>query len=354
MTNYPRITEVARAMPQRRIEQWMVKFWSEQRFSNQLEDTDRLLEVFDNAGIKTRHFCMDPGWYMREQDFEAKNNAYIEHAVSLSTKAIKSVLKKSKLNVSDIDYLIFVSSTGLATPSIDARILGSMGFDSHIRRTPIWGLGCAGGAAGLSHAYHHLLGHPRERVLVISLELCSLTFHFSDYSKSNFVATALFGDGCSAAVLSGSETEDRRGPQILASQSTLWPDSLDVMGWNVLNEGMQVVFSKAIPVVVMRKARENIEGFLKEHDFSLKDLDHFIAHPGGTKVLEAYERALKLPKEIFSDSYSVLRKCGNVSSVTVMLVLEEVLRSQKASAGELGLLTALGPGFSSEHLLLRF
>lgn len=354
MKSLPRITHVVRAMPDRKIEQWMISFWSEQRFRDKLENVDRMLGVFENAGIKHRHFCMPPGWYLTEQDYEAKNEAYIEQAVVLSKKGVTKVLKEAGLTPADIDYVIFISTTGLATPSVDARLMGDMGFDPHTRRSPVWGLGCAGGAAGLSQAYHHLLGHPGERVLVITLELCSLTFHFDDFSTSNFVATALFADGCAVALVSGAETGDERGPQILDTRSTLWPDSLDVMGWNIHNQGMQVVFSKAIPVIVMRKSQENIASFLKEHDLAIDDIDHFIPHPGGTKVLEAYERALKLPRQSLQDAYTVLKECGNVSSVTVLLVLEELLKRGAPQAGDIGFLTALGPGFSSEHLLLRF
>lgn len=354
MTNHPRITGVARAMPPRRIEQWMVRYWSEQRFQDKMDLNDSLLQIFDNAGIKRRHFCMPPAWYLEPHDFEEKNNAYIEQSLALSQQAVQEVLYQADLKVDDIDYLLFVSTTGLATPSIDARLIGSMGFDPHTRRSPVWGLGCAGGAAGLSQAHHYLLGHPRHRVLVVTVELCSLTFHFEDFTKSNFVATALFADGCAAAVLSGAETGDDRGPSILDTRSTLWPDSLDVMGWNFHNEGMQVVFSRAIPAIVMRKAKQNIDEFLKHHDMDIGDLNHFIAHPGGTKVLEAYERSLGIDPAMNDLARHVMQDCGNVSSVTVMLVLEEFIKRQACRTGDRGLLTALGPGFSSEHLLLQW
>ena len=354
--SYPKIVKVSLALPEHKVNQKIAREWARERFSSAFKDIDRLVDVFDNSGIENRYFCVPPEWFSGDdKSFQEKNDTYIEHATLLSNSAISSCLNSTEIGAGDVDYLIFVSTTGLATPSIDARLIGSVDMNPHIRRTPIWGLGCAGGAAGLSHAYHYILGHPKARVMLVALELCGLTFHFQDMSKSNLVATALFGDGCAAVLVTGEEVEDGlEGPIILGTQSTLWPDSLKVMGWNIYNEGMQVVFSRAIPVIVRKMAKENIEVFLKQHDLRLEDIDHFIAHPGGTKVLDAYEEALNLRPGLTDVSRKILSEYGNVSSVTVLMVLERFMRSGMTQKGDLGLVTALGPGFSSEHMLVRF
>lgn len=351
----PHLIAVASAAPPHVVPQSLAREWARQRFSGAFPDIDRLIGVFDNSGIEQRRFCVPPEWFMEEKGFGEKNDEFIRQATSLGAEAAQKCLERAGVHADEIDYLMFISTTGLATPSIDARLIGLLGMRADTRRTPIWGLGCAGGVAGVSHAWHHLLGHPNERVLVVNVELCGLTFHFSDLGKSNLVATALFADGAAAVLLEGGGLPRRAGSvAILGTRSTLWPDSLAVMGWNVHNEGMQVVFSRAIPGIVRQKSRENLESFLKAHDLAMADVDHFVCHPGGVKVLEAYEQALSLPPARTAVAREILRDWGNVSSVSVLLVLEKFLADGIVRSGDLGLMTALGPGFSSEHALLRF
>jgi len=344
------------AMPPHILTQADARDFAQLHFSGALGDLERLLAVFDNAEIETRRTCMPLEWFGRPHDVEEKNNAYIDWAVRLSAEAIRNCLAQVDVLPGDIDYLIFVSTTGMANPSIDARLIGKLGFSPHTRRTPVWGLGCAGGAAGLAHAFHHARGHPDGKTLVVALELCSLTFHFGDKSKSNLVAAALFGDGAAAALVCG--TADRkgesRGPEILGTMSTLWPDSIDVMGWNIVNEGMQVVFAQAIPAIVRRLARDNIAKFLAVHGLGLSDIDHIIAHPGGARVISAYEQALALTNGKMDAAREVLREYGNMSSASVLCVLDRFMRPGRTQPGQHGLVTALGPGFCSEHVLVRF
>jgi alkylresorcinol/alkylpyrone synthase len=224
---------------------------------------------------------------------------------------------------------------------------------SNIRRTPIWGLGCAGGAAGLSHGYHHLLGHPKERVLIVAVELCGLTFQQNDFSRSNFVATAIFGEGAAAVVMTGDEVASK-GIKVLDTRSTFWPNSLDVMGWNVMNTGMQVVFSQSIPQIVHDHARENFEAFFADHGLTINDISYLIFHPGGTKVIEAYENALNLTNGKMDVCRQVLRDFGNMSAVSVLFVLEEHLQKCPQGTCKYGVISALGPGFCCENLLVRF
>jgi alkylresorcinol/alkylpyrone synthase len=310
------------------------------------------LPVFDHAGIERRQLCMPLDWYRVPHDFASKNDQYLESAVALSRAAIDAVLDRCDVSPRDIDHLVFVSSSGLATPTIDARLLGAMGFAADTLRTPVFGLGCAGGALGLVCAAQLLRGQPRQKLLLVNVELCSITFQHQDLSRSNFVATALFGDGVSATLLTGGEV-DMPGLEVVATGTWLWPDSLDVMGWNFQNHGMQVVFSQRIPKIVRDEMRGCLSAFLGKHGLGLDDVAHLLIHPGGAKVLRAYQDALGLSAERLSLSREVLRDHGNCSAVTVMTVLERFLREARYDPGELALLTALGPGFSAGHVLVR-
>jgi alkylresorcinol/alkylpyrone synthase len=312
-----------------------------------------LLDVFENAQIGERYFSVPADWYREPHTFVEKNEEYVRSCDKLGVTAVKDCLRQLQMEANQVDYIIFVSTTGIATPSIDARLINQLDMRSNVRRTPIWGLGCAGGAAGLSHAYHYLLGHTKERVLVVAIELCGLTFQQDDFSKSNFIATALFGEGAAAVLMTGDEVE-LEGVNVMDTRSTFWPDSLDVMGWNVMNTGLQVVFSQSIPKIVKARAKENLEGFLEEHDLGLRDIDYFILHPGGTKVVEAYESALGLSNGKLNFCRQALHDYGNMSSVSVLFVLAEHMKQFPLHSGKYGLISALGPGFCAESLLVRF
>lgn len=315
-------------------------------------DIERLLPLFDSTDIDRRYICHPIDWFTSPKSFREKNDDYIRWSLELGSQVILQALERAGLKPSDVDYLIFVSTTGLATPSMDARLIGKLGMGEHTRRTPIWGLGCAGGVAGLSHAHHHALGHPDSITVVVAVELCSLTFHFGDKSKSNLVATALFGDGAAAVVVAGDAT-GHTGLEIVDTESTLWPDSTDVMGWDFESEGMQVVFSRDIPSIVLRESKRNISEFLGRRSLSVNQMQFFVAHPGGAKVIAAYEEALTLPPDAMQGARDVLRDFGNMSSASMLFVLDRFLRNGQNLPGSYGLATALGPGFSSELVLLR-
>jgi len=348
----PKLLGVRTAVPPYRISQSEAALFARKHFGPLVHDFDRLLPVFENAGIETRYFSAPLEWIGNGRSPAEKNERYIKSATDLSVEATASLLESLNLRAGDINYIIYVNTTGLATPSIDARIINRLGFRSDVRRTPVWGLGCAGGAAGLSHAYHHALGHPKERILVVACELCGLTFMPDDYSKSNVVAAALFGEGAAAALVIGDEV-GRQGSEIIDSQSRFFPDSLDVMGWNVVSKGLQVVFAQRIPEIVAANAKDDISGFLRKHNLTLDDIDAFIFHPGGVKVINAYRTALGLQNGELSVAQDILREYGNMSSVTVLFVLERQFRTKPSRAGDYGLVSALGPGFCSESLLLR-
>ena len=343
-----RIIATGIAVPPHNVPRSIAENYAREHFGGRIRDLEKYLPIFMNTGIEQRNFCVPPEWFSSSKSLSEKNRTYIEWATKLGHEAAATCLNSAGLYSHEIDHIIFVSTTGMATPTIDARLINTLKLRQDIRRTPVWGLGCVGGAAGLVMADDYLRAFPESRVLLVAVELCSLTFLFDDYTVSNLVATSLFADGA-VAVLLESEGD---GPEIFATHSQTWPDSLDVMGWNFLDDGLQVVFSKSIPGIVRKNIREDITGFLLHQGLSLGDIDSYLIHPGGSKVLEAYQEALNLHPEQLEHSYQIIKNHGNMSSVTVLYILDEFLKTN-GNKGKYGLLTALGPGFTSESLLFR-
>jgi alkylresorcinol/alkylpyrone synthase len=322
---------------------------------------NRLLAVFDSVGVEQRHISMPLEWFSRPHDLGEANDVYIERALELCERSAAAALENAALAPLDVDHVVVVSSTGIATPSLDARLANRLPLRGDVRRTPLWGLGCAGGAAGLSRARDFALADPSSCVLLITVELCSLTFQHGDLTRQNLVAASLFSDGAAAAVVLGARStlQARSAPgasrpiELVASRSRLWPETLDIMGWNVDRQGLHVVFSRDIPTVVREWVRPELERFLADHGLSLDSLDHVVAHPGGPKVLAAYAESLGLSQDAFRHAYAVLRECGNMSSPTCLFVLKRALEHGDIGAGDSAVLAALGPGFSSELVLMR-
>lgn len=321
---------------------------------------DRMIKVFDSSGIEERQLSAPISWFSEEHTFAEKNEKYIEVAVEMGVKVIRSCLEKlDDTMISSIDALFYISSSGIATPTIDAKIMNKLSFSPHMKRIPIWGLGCAGGASGLSRAFDYCLAYPRAKVLVLCIECCSLTFSKDDISKSNIVGTSLFGDGAACALIVGDvavynmDIKQQRLPFVYATQSTLMQDSEDIMGWDLKENGLNVVFSRSIPSVIEKWLKPNVDEFLTSNEISLQNIDYFVAHPGGKKVLQAYEEALNFSGEMTKISRNVLRKHGNMSSPTVLYVLKETMEKHPFH-GETGLMAALGPGFCSELILLEW
>ncbi|HJV44572.1 MAG TPA: 3-oxoacyl-[acyl-carrier-protein] synthase III C-terminal domain-containing protein [Bacillota bacterium] len=335
------------------IKQTDIKPFIKEMFSDVFADLERLLTVFENTDIDQRNFCVPMEWFREPHNFKEKNHLYIQQAVKLGKEALTNCLANANLTINDITHLFFISTSGLSTPSIDARIMNEL-MDSplvQVKRTPIWGLGCAGGAGGIARAMDYCLAYPKEIVAVISVELCGLTFQPNDLSKSNLVATSLFADGAAAVLVAGDQAKASGSLKMVHSQSILWNNTLDVMGWDISSSGFHVIFSKDIPTFVQNQVAQTLQKFLQEHDRSSPD--HFILHPGGKKVLEAYQKALNIPIDKLNLARKVLRENGNMSSSTVLYVLNEFLQNEVANKGEIGLITALGPGFSSEMLLVE-
>lgn len=358
----PAIISVAEAVPPFEINQTQAMEFARELFSERFKDIERLLQAFQNGQIEKRNFVKGIEWFKENRSFEEKNNAYIEAAVSLGRDAIVNCLCNQtflsrEVQCEEIDAIFFISTTGIATPSIDARIMNLLPFHLHTKRIPIWGLGCAGGAAGLSRAFEYCLAFPSAKVLVVSVELCSLTFQRNDLSKSNLIGTSLFADGVACALVCGDNVQGiskkHTVPVILNTHSTLMPDSLDVMGWEIKNTGLFVVFSRDIPCIIESWLKPNASTFLMENNLDLKEIDYFIAHPGGKKVIEAYIQSLGISASMTEISLDVLKNYGNMSSATIFYVLKRFMELE-VEKGSYGLCTALGPGFSSEMLLLRW
>jgi alkylresorcinol/alkylpyrone synthase len=347
--NKPRILSAGTAVPPHRIEQEDTKEFARCLFAGKFRDLDRLLPVFDNGQIETRHSCRPLEWFGREWSFPERNALYVEHALELSEKAARRCLDRAEVEPEKVGALFFVSTTGISTPSLDAKLLFRLGLSPHLKRIPVWGLGCAGGAAGVARAADYARAYPEETVLVVAVELCSLTFQIGDISKSNLIAASLFADGA-AAVLLG---VGREGPEIMGSYSTTWPETEDVMGWDLIESGLKVRFARSVPQIVRTRTRATVEEACEKHGVVLEDLRHLVVHPGGAKVLEAYEEALELEPGSLDLSREILREYGNMSSVSVLFVLERFLESYPARSGEYGTISALGPGFSAEHVLFR-
>lgn len=360
----PHILSIGTSNPPYEIGQNEAMAFARELFKHDYKDIDRLLTVFQTGQIERRFFSAPLTWFSKPRGFQEKNDLYCQIALDIGSQAIARCLNNNSffsepVPAKEIDAFIFITSTGLSTPSLDATIMNRMGFARHTRRIPIWGLGCAGGTAGLARADDFCRAYPDSAVLVLSIELCSLTFQYSDRSKSNLVGTSLFADGAACALVTGDQspllkkTRKESSPYIMGSESTLMPDSEDVMGWDVRDEGLYVVFSKSIPAVVSEWFKPVAKDFLKKFNLEARELANFIAHPGGKKVLDAFQTALELPDYLMTDAAEILRLFGNMSSPTVLYVLDRAMAQEK-KPGEYGLAVSLGPGFTSELLMMEW
>jgi len=340
----PRLLALKSAVPPYALDQSDVSVRAAQLFEGR-KDITRLLPVFENTGIDRRYSCVPIDWYAEKHGWTDRTNLYVENSVALFEKITLDLLEQAKLKREDIDAIVVSSTTGIATPSLDALVVEKMGLRRDIRRLPIFGLGCAGGVVGLSRAADMAKANPGSRVLFLTVELCALTFRKDDISKSNIVATALFGDGAAGAILSTKGT----GPALGPGGEHTWPNSLDIMGWEVEEDGLKARFAQSIPGLVASDFRKILHTYLQKNDLKLSEIDGFACHPGGAKVLDALEDAFGIERGALKDSRSVLRDYGNMSAVTALFVLE---RMNWRDPSRRILMTALGPGFSAVFLMV--
>lgn len=353
----PKIQAVSTYAPPYSLTQNNAENFIKELFAGKMNKLERYLKVFKNAEIFNRQLAMPIEWYKENHSFSEKNDLYIELATEYSIKVIQKCLSEAvDVTIRDINAIIFVSTTGISTPSIEARLMNQLSFSNDVVRIPLWGLGCGGGAAGIGRANDYCLAHPESLVLVICVELCSLTFQPKDLNKSNFIGTSLFGDGAACALISGDQVKlshTKTLPRIQATASKLLPNSENIMGWRIEDDGLHVIFAKSIPNIIVKWFAPFVESFLAQHELSPQTIHRFIAHPGGKKVLTAYESALELPKELVAPSSIILQQHGNMSSPTVLYVLKYVM-DQQPNRGEFGIMASLGPGFSGELVLLEW
>ena len=315
-------------------------------------DRRLLHRLHAHAGVRHRHTALPLHEYGRLRDFGAVNDVFIATAVRLGAEAVRGALRRAGLSPRDVDLLVFTSVTGIAVPSVDARLVGRLGLRPDVKRIPMFGLGCAAGTARL---HDYLAGRPDQVAVLLCVELCSLTFQWEDDSPANLVASGLFGDGAAALVMCGAARRDGAdGPCVVDARSRLYPDTERALGWDVTASGFRVVLDAAVPDLVRAHLAEQVDDLLDAHGLKRQDVAAWVCHPGGPKVLDAVAEALELPPGSLDVAWRSLAAVGNLSSASVLHVLRDTLRLRRPTPGTPGLLLAMGPGFGSELVLLRW
>ena len=347
MAERAKLLSIASAAPPYLLHQRDAAAAAHQGFADRFPDFERLSRVFLSSGILTRRLVRPVEWYLQPLGWPERTAAYVQGACDLFCDAAAKALAQAGLQASDVDTIVTVSSTGIATPSLEARVADRMGFRVDVERVPVFGLGCAGGVSGFSIASRLAQSRPGSVVLMVAVEICSLAFRLDELTKANIVATALFGDGGAACVL-------RAGTAGIAQVETSgqhnWPNTLDIMGWSVDPQGFGVIFDRAIPPFAEANMAGAVDGILARGGLQRQDIDRFACHPGGAKVIEALERALQLEQGSLDHERNILSEFGNMSAPTVLFVLERVIAG---GLPERTLLTAMGPGFTASCASLR-
>ena len=356
-----RIAGVASALPEYRYAQEVITAALKHHWNGSLERPELLDRLHARAGVEYRHLAFPLEQYARFGTWGETNAAWLEVAQDLGARAIDAALERAGLRREDLDALFVVSVTGVASPSLDARLINLMRLRSDIKRTPIFGVGCVGGALGLTRAADYVLAYPEHAAALLSVEVCSLTIQRDDLSTANLISSGLFGDGAAAVIVTGAERTDDQtqsvasaGPHILGCRSVFYPDSEDIMGWDISQDGFRIVLSPRLPEIIKRHLAGDLDAFLQSFSLARSDIGNWLIHTGGPKVLEAIQYTLGLCDGELDRSWECLRRCGNLSSASVLLVLENVTMEHRPAPGTLGVLLAMGPGFCSEMILVRW
>jgi alkylresorcinol/alkylpyrone synthase len=354
-----RISSVGTAFPPHRYSQVEITEALLNRWQSKLPEPRLLSRLHANCGVEFRHFVLPLEAYPTLVGFKATNDVWISNGVALSQACITAALEPLGLTAADVSAIFFASVTGIASPTIDARLINLMPFPTSVKRTPIFGLGCVAGAAGIARAADYVRAFPKQIALLLSVELCSLTWQDDDQSIANLISCGLFGDGAAAVVIAGDEvvlpaSKLAPGPSILATRSTFYRNTEYVMGWDIGDTGFTIVLSPDVPKVVIENLRGDVDSFLAENHLTLADIGSWIFHSGGPKVLEAVEASLKLPQDALAASWTSLREVGNLSAASVLMVMADTLENHRGAPGSYSILAAMGPGFCLELVLLQW
>ncbi len=377
----PSIVATASGLPDHHYPQAVLTAQLQDLWADRGVNLDRLASLHENTTIETRYTAEPRERYLEMTGWGGLNEAYLRDAVALGERAITALMEQVSIGVEDIAHLAVFSTTGIAVPSLDARLMNRLPFSPSLKRLPVYGLGCAAGAAGIARVADYLEGHPEEAAIALAVELCSLTIEPGDTSIANVIACGLFGDAAAAVLLVGDRhplaasnasagrplalpvggdgalaCQAASGPsvRVVGTRSVFFPGTARHMGWDVTDDGMRIVLSGGVPETARTALRPHVEAFLAEHGLTIPDLGRWLCHPGGPRVVDAIEEGLGLEPGRLDDTRDLLRRVGNVSSTSVLLLLDEAMRIAAEPEGTWGLMLAMGPGFGAELVLLRW
>ena len=350
----PAILAVAPAMPANYVDQATVAARLRQHWGERKPILRRFDDLQRAVMVEGRHVALPISEYEALNTFAKRNRRWREIAAELGCAAVSDALGLAEISRAEVDYFLFTTDTGISTPNIDALVINRLGINPRVRRTPLFGLGCAGGAGGIARASDYLASCPDRIAVLLSVELCSLTFQRDDFSIANLIAAALFGDGAAAVVIGGASKAPQGVPRIVASSSVFYSDTEDMSGWEIVDDGFKIILSTKIPEVTLHHVARDVDGLLESAGIERSQVTHWITHTGGPKVLDAIEAALELPPDALNRSRRILARAGNVSSTSILLVLNDLLSSGTPQPGDYGVMIVVGPGFCSELVLLRW
>lgn len=348
------IVSATSAFPKHYYSQKTLLLALEQYWGERLPNPETLRRLHGRAGVDGRFLSLPIDAYPRLKGWGEANDHWIQTAVELGHCAIKRGLGNAGLDVHDVGAFFFTTVTGVASPSIDALLINRLGLPVNVRRTPMFGLGCVAGAAGIARAADYVRAYPDQVAVLLSVELCSLTLQREDLSTANLISAGLFGDGAAAVVIAGAGRELEMGPRVLATRSVFYPETEQMMGWKISERGFEIVLSREVPNLIRARLGKDVDEFLADNGHAREDLGSWVLHTGGPKILEATGDALGLKNGQLEASWNCLRRVGNLSSASVLVVLEDVMKNRRPEPGTLGLLAAMGPGFCSELVLLQW
>lgn len=348
-----RIVSAASAFPKHYYSQEALFAALQQYWGDRLARPEVFRRLHKNVGVDGRFLSLPIEEYPKLRSWGEANDHWIRTAEELGQCAISCALEAVGLNGRDVGALFFTSVTGISSPSIDARLINRMGLSPNIRRVPMFGLGCVAGAAGIARAADYVRAYPDQVAVLLAVELCSLTLQREDTSIANLISSGLFGDGAAAVVVAGRDC-GLSGPKILDTRSIFYPETEEMMGWEISEKGFRIVLSPEVPNLICRQLGGDVDSFLSDLGYCRKDVGSWVLHTGGPKVLQATAASLGLEGEELTASWDCLRRTGNLSSASVLVVLEEVMKNRCPATGTLGMLAAMGPGFCSELVALEW